>query len=252
MLTLIKTFKLRNKLEIDVLVNDELFLTITRPFISDKIDTNDIIHFDLLDGYAEMYPNENQPNSFIYFSQSGGNQMALVLTENEAHEFLKLTDNIDLDSDYEPESDTESDATPTQSIELEEENECEGETQLKGDECCNDSGNRSESQLKCDLDNCCDDNIRVSGELQTKYIKVIVLDRKPHPSDSNFYIYKIDIGINQELITCVSEDFYKVGDLVNVDCYRGVKGISYLLSEYTQEEPEIEEINSRFASWFGF
>lgn len=56
MLTLIKTFQLRNKLEIDVLVNDELFLTITRPFISDKIDTNDIIHFDRLDGYAENVP----------------------------------------------------------------------------------------------------------------------------------------------------------------------------------------------------
>jgi hypothetical protein len=65
------------------------------------------------------------------------------------------------------------------------------------------------------------------------------------------------IDINQNIpITCVSEDFYKVGDLVNVDCYNthwGVKGISSrgVLSEY-KKELDIEEINSRFASWFGF
>ena len=208
------TFKLRNKLEIDVLVNDELLLTITRPF--NKIVTNDlsdIIHFDLLDGYAEMYNNPNKPNSLIYYTSSCGNQMALILTESEANEFLSLT--------YENNTEFDTDTTETQSEELEE---------------------KQQEDI----------------ELQTKYTKAIVLDRKNHPTDNNYYIYNIDINQNCP-ITCVSQNFYKIGDLVNVDYYNNyIKNVysKGILSEFKTEsqnetQNETQKINSRFASWFG-
>lgn len=233
-MTLIKTFKLRNKLEIDVLVNDELLLTITRPISrTEKNDLNDINNFDLLDGSAEMYRSidPDKQNSFIYYTSSCGNQMALILTESEAKDFLKLT--YENDTEFDTESYTESDTDPTetkQSEELEKRHE----------------------ELK-----------------QSKYTKGIILDRKNHPTDVNLYIYIVDFNLSY-VITCVSENFYKIGDLVNVYCYKNYfKGIysEGILSQNeiqnetqneskkeTQNETkkEPEKINSRFASWFGF
>lgn len=222
-MSLIKTFKLRNKLEIDIFVNDELLLTITRPISknSETIDFDEFIYLDLLDGYAEMYSDPNKPNSFIYYTSSCGNQMALILTKSEANNFLKLTElESDSDSDY---TDTEtSTKTPTETLTEQSQEQSEEESQ----------------------------------ELHTIYRKVRVLDRKLHPTDQNYYIYMIDI--HQDVpITCVSDDFYEIGDLVNVDCYKKlyiVKGIfSYgRISEYIDTQKEIKEISSRFASWFGF
>lgn len=116
-MSLIKTFKLRNKLEIDIFVNDELLLTITRPISknNETIDFNEFIYLDLLDGYAEMYPDPNKPNSYIYYTSSCGNQMALILTKSEANNFLKLTElESDSDSNY---TDTSTEKNKEQSTE---------------------------------------------------------------------------------------------------------------------------------------
>ena len=221
-MTLIKTFKLRNKIEIDMFVNNKLLLTITRPISIDTnkdIDFNDIIHFDLLDGYAEMYTNINKPNSIIYYTASFGNQMELILTKDEAKDLLKLTYNESYNESYN-DSDNDSD---------------------------NDSYNESDNESDNESYNEKNDNI----ELEFKYIKKLVLDR--HQSDDNYFIYKIDINENFP-ITCVSENFYEINSFVNVDCYNKifiVKNIpsAGVLSEYIDED--LMNVYSRFAKWFG-
>ena len=259
-MSLIKTFKLRNKMEIDMFVNDELLLTLTRPVYRDTSNTDDIIYFDLPNGQAELYVNPDKPNSLIYYTSSGDNQMALFLNDNEIDDFLLLSYESDTDTNsYTDSSYTDSsyidsyisfdsDSTPKQHRYKSKDDafsfeESDDEDSYDGVE--NEKDNEKNNE-KNDNEN--KDNENEENEIE--YIKVRVLERSVHPIDNNYFIYKIDVKLNSPIV-CVSDKFYKIASFVNIDCYLKNIFIKGVLSYGKISSHKLGFFNW-VKNWFGF
>jgi hypothetical protein len=213
-----------------------------------------------------MYPNPNKINSFIYYTSSGGNQMSIILNKNEADELLKLTYiECDSDSNY---TDTDTNSTPTQSIELEDIFQPEWRKWPTDENFVEDN---SKIKIITNIEN--ENDLPLFFEyqelellfkhpelyIQYEYLQVPIIDKWDHPIDNMTFVYTISINKGTSQITCVSEKYYKIGDLVNVDCYNkyfSINGINTnsIISEYISEykgSKESEQL-SNFFNWFKF
>ena len=267
-MSLIKTFKLRNKMEIDMFVNDELLLTLTRPVYRDTSNTDDIIYFDLPNGQAELYVNPDKPNSLIYYTSSCDNQMALFLNDNEIDDFLLLsyesdtdtnsytdssyTDSSYIDSDISFDSDSKQHRYKSKDDafsfeESDDEDSYDGVENEKDNEKNNEKKD-NENKDNENKDNENKDNENEENEIE--YIKVRVLERSVHPIDNNYFIYKIDVKLNSPIV-CVSDKFYKIASFVNIDCYLKNIFIKGVLSYGKISSHKLGFFNW-VKNWFGF
>ena len=264
-MSLIKTFKLRNKMEIDMFVNDELLLTLTRPVYRDTSNTDDIIYFDLPNGKAELYVNPDKPNSLIYYTSSGDNQMALFLNDREIDDFLLLSYESDTDSDYDTDYDTESDSTPKQK-QFSDKSYEESENSYDSIDNENEEKNIQDKDIEekdiqdkdIEEKNIQDKDIEEKdieenedNEIEYQYMKVRVLERSVHPIDNNYFIYQICVNKATGPVICVSDKFYKISSYVNIDYYKKNILIKGVLSSGRIYPHKLGFINW-VKNWFGF
>ena len=244
-MSLIKTFKLRNKMEIDMFVNNELLLTLTRPVYRDTSNTDDIIYFDLPNGQAELYPDPDKPNSLIYYTSSGDNQMALFLNDHETDDFLLL-----LSDDFDSDSDTASDSTFKQSLyESNDESNDENDDEDSYDSIENEKEDNKENEDNEKEDN--EKNENEDNEIEYQYMKARVLEHSVHPIDNNYFIYKICVNKGTGPVICVSDKFYKISSFVNIDCYKKnilIKGVLSSGKIYSHKLGVFNWVKH----WFGF